>query len=152
MLITFGKYKKSSVASVVLKDPDYVRWVLRQENPEGALSKVKNEMKNLIAAFDSMPIMRKCNGLNCQEKSTLFSTYSGSASSLFFWCDLCNPYQCGANKGKLTTHKTYKEALEHIDFSCNGTKAGYKAIIRGLAIAKGLPKRSGEVQIAAFFA
>lgn len=84
MLITFGKHNQSSVASVVLKNPDYVRWVLRQENPERALSKVKNEMENLIAAFDSKPIMRKCSGLNCQEKATLFSTYSGSASSLFF--------------------------------------------------------------------
>ena len=152
MLITFGKHKGTSIPSVVLKEPDYVRWVLGQHNAEGALAKVEAEMKELVASFDAKPIARGCAGHICKANATCFSTYFGSPSSLHFWCDSCDPYQSGANKGKLSKCKTYQEALAHIEFSCKGTRTGYKAIIRELALAKGLTQRSGEAQIAAFFA
>jgi hypothetical protein len=51
----------------------------------------------------------------------------------------------------LTEVRTYREALEHVEFTCGGGKADYKAIIRDFALAKGLPQRSGEKQIEAFF-
>jgi len=52
----------------------------------------------------------------------------------------------------LTVVRTYSDALHYIEWTVRGVKSGYKAIIRALALRKGLPKRSGDAQVDAFFA
>jgi hypothetical protein len=44
MVITFGEHKGKSVELIMLKEPSYVKWVLDQLNPPGALLPVKNEI------------------------------------------------------------------------------------------------------------
>lgn len=152
MQVTFGKHKGKSVGYLLLKEPDYLKWLLEQPKSEGAMAKVKAEAIRLISIFNSKPFIRKCEGKNCQAPVSKYTTYRGSTSSISYWCDSCDPYQLGAMKGKLSEHSTYNEAIRHIELTCGATKDGYKSIIRELALSKGLPKRSGESQIDAFFA
>lgn len=152
MQVTFGKHAGKSVGYLILKEPDYLKWLLKQQNLEGPMAKVKVEAIRLISIFNSKPFIRKCEGENCQAPVSKYTTYKGSTSSLSYWCGKCDPYQSGAIMGKLSEHSTYDEAIRHIELTCGATKDGYRAIIRELAISKGLPKRSGESQIGAFFA
>ena len=45
MDITIGKHKGKSVAEVILKNPDYVLWVLQNSNAEGSLKLIQNDSK-----------------------------------------------------------------------------------------------------------
>jgi hypothetical protein len=47
--------------------------------------------------------------------------------------------------------KNYKGALQHVEWTCGGVKSAYKSMIRAVALAKGLPERSGDKEIDAFF-
>ena len=152
MQVTFGKHNGKSVGYLILKEPDYLMWLLKQPNSEGPMAKVKVEAIRLISIFNSKSFIRKCEGKNCQTPVSKYTTYTGSTSSLSYWCESCDPYQLGALKGKLSEHVSYDEAIKHIQLTCGATKAGYKAIVRELALSKGLPERSGESQIDAFFA
>ena len=152
MLVTFGKHKGKCVEYLLLKEPDYMKWLLGQSKSEGSMAKVKAEAIRLISIFDSKPFIRQCDGENCRAAASKYTTYRGSPSSLNYWCGSCDPYQLGAMRGKLSEHSSYNEALKHIALTCGDTKQGYKAIVRELAISKGLPQRSGESQILAFFA
>jgi len=70
--------------------------------------------------------------------------------TLMFWCDDCDPYGSGARTGTLTILRTYEEALRHVDWTGNRRRDWKRKIIRKLAEAKGLPKRVGAKQAAAF--
>jgi hypothetical protein len=58
----------------------------------------------------------------------------------------------GALDGKLVELKTYRKALQHVALTCGERKGRYRAIIKSIALAKGLPKRSRQQHIHAFFA
>jgi len=151
MLVTFGKHKGKSLETLVIKEPDYIKWVLDQYAAEGPLAKLREEAVRLTSIFDNKPILRQCLGHQCTKRSVRFTAYTGVWSPLYYWCAKCDPYEQGALKGKLTVLTRYREALQHVEFSCYGDKAGYKAIIRDIALAKGLPQRSGESQVESFF-
>jgi hypothetical protein len=44
-----------------------------------------------------------------------------------------------------------RKALQHIALTCGERKSRYKEIIKSIALAKGLPKRSRQQQIDALF-
>jgi hypothetical protein len=153
MLVTFGKkHQGKTVESLILKEPDYIKWVLEQPNPTGGLARVKAEALRLIGIFDQKPIMGPCNGHGCKQPPVRFSAYAGNSEALYQWCDSCNPYEAGAVSGKLAEIKTYRDALRHVEWTDGGVKSGYKAIVKAMALRKGLPKRSGDAQVKAFFA
>jgi hypothetical protein len=60
-----------------------------------------------------------------------------------WWCDDCDPYQMGAREGKLSSIKTYQDAiLLHLQFR---TPKGFlKDLVKIIAIGKGLPRRVGQ--------
>lgn len=150
MHISIGKHEGKSVGNVVVKEPGYTKWVLAQPNVNGELLKMKTEMDRLVQIFDCKKIIRKCDGNDCSKPAVKYTAYANNPSSLNVWCDTCDPYQAGAIRGKLTELKTYKDALDYVDMSCNATKAIYKTIISEMAAAKGLKKRSSNDEIDRF--
>ena len=152
MLVSFGKHKGKTVARLVTKEADYVKWVLGQPDATGGLARLRSEMIRLIHIFDSKPIIGTCYHRGCERPPTRFSAYVGAEGGLFAWCDLCDPYEAGAFPGRLAIVRSYKDGLQHVESTCEGRKAGYRAIIREMAIRKGLPKRSGEAALDGFFA
>jgi hypothetical protein len=135
---------------VVLKDPDYVQWMLTQSEPSGALARVRAEALRLMATFDAKALVAPCSGHGCRRLATRFSAYAGNTGLLNQWCD-CDPYQTGAAPGKLRILHTYRQGLAHVEQRCGGLKSGYRKIIKLMAQAKGLPTRVGDQQAAAFF-
>lgn len=150
MNVGFGKHKDKSVAILVLKDPEYVLWVLRQPNPSGPLARVQAEVKRLIGIFDSKPLQKKCCNTNCSNLATQCSIYLGNVSRLFWWCSTCDPRQRGAIEVNLTLIRSYREVLQHCALY-NVRKVDIGKLILSFAQAKGLPKRVGEVQAEEFF-
>lgn len=151
MLVPFGKHQGKTVGTLVLKHPDYIKWVLAQQGPTGGLKRIRDEAERLIRIFDAKPILGACSGRNCKRPPVIFSAADRSSSLLYQWCDSCDPYQSGAAPGKLTVVRTYRAALNHVESTCGGVKSSYKTIIGVIAQRKGLPKRSGERQVDAFF-
>lgn len=150
MHVTVGKHAGKSVELLILKFPDYVHWLLKT-SVSGPLLIVKTHIKTLIAKFDAKPLLRDCRGHNCNLKATRATVY-GINLTPEWWCANCDPYQLGANPGKLQAVKTYGNALDHVEFYCSSRKSDFQEIIKYLAQAKGLPSRAGEVQCKAFFA
>lgn len=151
MKVGFGKHKDKSVATIVLKEPGYVAWVLSESRPSGPLARVKAEAQRLIAFFDSKPYQRRCHGHGCTKSATYCTVYRNNVYGPMWWCDDCNPYQMGATDGKLSGIRTYNDAINHCNVFCTRRDA-LKDLVKIMAHAKGLPKRVGEKQAAEFFA
>ena len=149
MLVTFGKHQGKTVESLILKEPDYIKWVLEQASPSGGLARVQTEALRLIGIFDQKPITRDCMGHGCKRPAVRFTAYARNSADLYPWCATCDPYQAGAIGGKLTEIKTYRDAIHHVTWTDGGVKAGYKSIVKAMALRKGLPQRSGAAQMAA---
>lgn len=144
-----GVHKGKSMEELVLKEPAYVHWLLEQ-TPSGALLAMKNEAKQLIAKFDAKPYVVPCFE-RCSRPATRLSVYLSNLAP-YWWCSDCDPYGQGASDGKLQILRTYVAALSHVQFFCGGKKADYRALIKDMAKAKGLPARVGEAQLKEFFA
>lgn len=108
-----------------------------------------DEFKRLIAKFDARPFETPCAG--CGATATRASAYRNS-SSLMFWCDNCDPYSSGADRGKLTMIRTYQEALRHVGGTFTAPRTEKRNIILALAHGKGLAKRLTEDAAKAFLA
>lgn len=152
MEITFGKHAGKSLELLLLKEPAYIAWMLGQQNTMGAMKHAQNEARRLIARFNSKPFIPNCFGKQAPEhKATRCTVYGNNVTAPCWWCISCDPYQSGANSGKLQSVSTYEDALNHVGFWCGGRASDYKSLIKDLAQAKGLPARVGEKQATAFF-
>lgn len=151
MNITFGKQKGKTVENLVLKEPEYIHWMLGV-NATGALLRIQEHANLLISMFNSKPLLRRCAGSNCQAAASRVTVYMDNIFSPYWWCDNCDPYQQGANEGKLHVIRTYEDALNHVALYCRGRKEDFREIIKMLAVTKGLPARSGNKECDAFFA
>ena len=150
MEVTFGKHKGSSVEFLVLKQADYVTWLLEQTDAYGALQRVRKHAKGLILSFDAKRVLKKCYG-RCDKVATYCTVYSDNVLQPYWWCDTCDPYQSGASRGKLHPIRAYEDALGHASLYCRGRRDDYRELILEIARAKGLPDRVGEAQARAFF-
>lgn len=151
MIIPFGKYRGKSVEWLVLKAPDYLKWVLEQAAPTGPLAAVKSQALRLISLFDAKPILKPCSGSNCSKTAIRFSAYQGVPFGMYAWCETCDSYRLGAAPWKLTDIKTYSDALKFVRQHCDGRGPEYRAAIDTIARAKGFPDRSSEPRIHKFF-
>ncbi len=150
MQVTFGKHDGKSVEWLVLKEPDYIKWVL-QQSASGKMLQVKTHAAALIKKFDAKPLLKTCRAEDCSEKATRVTVYLDNLLPVW-WCANCNPYQLGANSGKLQVISTYAQALSHVEFYCKGRKSDSAEIVKYLAQARGLPSRVSETHAQAFFA
>ena len=149
MIITIGKkHNGKSTELVLLKEPDYVRWVLNKSNASGPLLRIKNNFLELIEIFNNKDLITNCH--RCQEPATRLSFYIGNTIPMS-WCSKCDPYSQGAIDGKLNIFSDYNSALQFIEYYGGGNKSAYKHIIRNIASLKGLPDRVGEKQAHDFF-
>lgn len=150
MLLTFGKHQGSTVAEIVLKESDYLIWMLGQQNPTGPMAQACAEARRLIAIFDDKPFLHQCMGHDCDAQATRITVYGQNIQPVY-WCDACDPYSMGAASGKIQAIKRYCDAVQHVSFWCQGRKSDLKELIRSMARAKGLPARVGVQQAEAFF-
>jgi hypothetical protein len=125
MIINFGKHRGKSVEWLVLKAPDYLKWILEQSAPTGNLASVKAEALRLVLLFDGKQITKECCGSNCRNTAIQFTAYVGNPSLIYAWCDTCDPYQLGATRWKLRFIKTYEEALNYVKRDCDGRRSDY---------------------------
>ena len=150
MKVGFGKHNGKSVETIILKEPSYIEWALAQASSSGTLARLKGEAQRLIAIFDAKPYRTKCYGHGCSKLATRCSVYLRNVYGPMWWCDDCDPYQRGADDGKLSVVRTYRDALEHCTLFCTNRSA-VESLVRALAQAKGLPQRVSEKQSAEFF-
>ncbi|HDR9019336.1 TPA: hypothetical protein QDB15_006668 [Burkholderia vietnamiensis] len=148
MKLTFGKYKGTEARKLLFDDPAYVRWLLGESGASGGMLAAQKEFTRLIAALDKKPFAGDCAG-GCKQPATRASAYANSPT-LFSWCDDCDPYSKGALPGKLRTVRTYADAERHVNLTAEGHRATLKAIIRELAMEKGMAKRFTASALAAF--
>lgn len=146
MNLHFGKYVGKTTQLLVLKEPQYVHWLLG-ENPSGPLLAAKSQIIKHIAAFDGKPLTTNC--LGCKSPACLCTVYDNAVSPMW-WCDACDPYQQGAVNGRLTELRTYRDALSHVKWRCGERTTDYRELIKTMAQAKGLPARVGAAQTESF--
>ncbi len=150
MRIDFGIHNGKSVELVVLKDPGYVKWVLEETRPSRGLLLLREEISRLLKIFDEKPILARCNGRGCNNKATRVSVYRRSVDPSW-WCDNCFPSQQSAFEDKPRMISTYKDALNHVAYSCRGKQSDYETLIYALAQAKGLISNVDEANTQEFF-
>lgn len=146
-----GKY----LIHLLITEVSYIDRILKKTDATGRLAEDIENLKSIIAVFDSIPFACICEQTECKRTATCYSTYIGSSKSMYFWCDTCDINSAGANNSKLTKNKTYQDALKHIarnqdSLGRKPTKTAYNNIIYALAHAKGLQGRSKR-EIARFF-
>jgi hypothetical protein len=145
MRIKTGKKAGKTTQELLLKEPDWAQW-MAENHPDSIVSK---DFRDLRQTFDGKEFTAECAG--CGDTATRATAYRKTGRNIMFWCGDCNPYGSGAVQGTLTVIKTFNDALRHVDSTCNGVRSEKRAIIRGLAEGKGLPRRVGEAQATAFF-
>lgn len=148
MKVDFGKFHGKTIELLVLKEPDYIDWFLRDIGDKKP--HINAEIMRLLRRFDQKEFSEKCMGRRCTAIATKMTAYQSNLTP-HWWCDDCNPYQTGALDGKLSHIKTYKDALQHVWFYCKGNKKDAKRLVLNLARGKGLPARVGETAATKFF-
>src|ERR1035437_4776817 len=111
MTFTFGKHYGESVEFVVLADPSYIGWLLREPYPKRQMRVVKEEVQRLLTLFDAKPFTYKCSGDDCICPATRVWFSRRRAQAPEWWCEACDPYQTGTPPGKLRMFRTYADAL-----------------------------------------
>jgi hypothetical protein len=150
MVLHFGKHSGKLLEILVLKEPDYVAWMLGENGATGALRQAQQEAARLVRLLDQKPFIEPCRAPGCGNVATRGSVYRGGVWPAW-WCDTCDPDQLGASPGKLDIIQTYGDALSYVNMCCGGRKQALRVLIKALAQAKGLPERVSETQAVAFF-
>ncbi|AZU64411.1 hypothetical protein [Neobacillus mesonae] len=141
MNFSFGKYKGKPVAWVVIEDPDYISWFIRQEMKH---RKEYGFSIEIIKRFDEIPFSNAscCARYHCQNPVEYLCLYDLEYSGENWVCDYCDPWSLWVRENKLTTVNKYEETI--------GLRNRAK-IIKAFARAKGLPERITEKGLREFF-
>ena len=151
MQVTIGKHAGKSVELLMLKEPNYINWVLDEQSPTGDLANIKRHVQQLIKILDTKAFTKnQCWSKSCKKKATKFTVYADNLDP-YWWCNTCDPYQTGSNSGKLQSPVKYQSALQHAKLICRNRKSDYTDIIKMISQGKGLPGRVGEAQAQKFF-
>src|SRR5438552_2009354 len=121
MFIQFGKHWGTSIELLLLKQPDYIRWMLSQQGTTRNFCEARQEACRLIRAFNEKPILKPCQNLECGNCATRATVYQGSVRPIW-WCNHCDPYRLGASPGKLHIIQTYGDAGCYVGTFCSGRK------------------------------
>lgn len=132
---------------MMITEPGSFSWILGLKDVYGEMAIKKPKAWKLVERLDAKPMARPCSG-NCGNPATRGSAYN-STMGVYCWCDTCNPYMAGADKGKLTLLHGYMDVLSYAGTYLN--KSNTKKLIRHWAELKGLPERLGSVAEAKFF-
>jgi hypothetical protein len=149
MMIAFGKHAGKSLEYLILRQPDYVMWMLDQKAATDWFADAKRELRTLIASFDQKPMVIECYA-DCGNCATRGSVGRGFTLP-YWWCDACDPCQLGASPSSLVIIRTYLDVVGYVAMRCGGRRADLRKLIRELAHAKGLPTRAGRDDVVGFF-
>jgi hypothetical protein len=149
MQATIGVHKGTSMEILVLKQPDYINWLLPYD-ARGPLGVMKTEALRLIEVFDAKEIVAACSADGCKRAASRFSMYGDDVSPMC-WCAECDPHLLGAQRGKIHLMQTYRECLAHVTKRCGARKRAYVENIERVSRVKGLGARVGVPQAEAFF-
>lgn len=142
MNFTFGKYKDKPVAWVLLSNPDYFKWMKK----EGITDKKEYQFAlELLQTLEAKPFSgARCSG-GCKGANipTRLSLYQGRNNMDMWFCDSCDPYECGAILGKLSTISRFNEFV-----NCGSQKNG---LIKTYCKAKGVPSKKTSSSLEAYF-
>jgi hypothetical protein len=67
MQMGFGKHASKSHEWMLVRQPDYVKWVLDEEGPSGRLADAQRQFRRLISQFNASPFLEKCFAVGCLE-------------------------------------------------------------------------------------
>lgn len=142
MDFSFGKHEDKSVAWVLLSHPDYLKWMKEQ----GMTDKKEYQFAlKLLQILEEKPFSKvRCSG-SCKGSNdvTRLSLYQGRNNMNMWFCDSCDPYECGAISGKLSTIKTFNAFLN------NGTQKN--GLLKTYCKAKGVPDRKTNASLKTYF-
>lgn len=150
MKATVGAHLGEHMEVLMLNRPDYINWLLPYD-AKLPLAVMKEEALRLVQVFDAKPFRTSCNTSGCNQPATRWSVYKDGLAPIC-WCADCDPHGLGAQVDKLRIGRTYRDALAHVTRNCGKKQAGFKTIIRHLAMTKGLGQRVGDRHAIAFFA
>ncbi len=150
MDLTFGKYRGVALEHVLLTNPDYIDWMRSEDDPTPLLRAARTEARLLVRIFDRKPFVEKCHSTKCANTATR-GTVHGANIQLVCWCAGCNPYQLGADDGRLQIVSRFDDVSGHVAFHCNGREQDYRRLVRNLAEAKGLMGRVTRESALEFF-
>jgi hypothetical protein len=146
MRLQYGRYQGRTAETLLLRAPDYALWVLRHR-PDGKLAQCFRE---LIAAFNARPLQSPCQA--CGAQATRAAALP-ERSELYFFCDACALYPDAAPFGAAQDLRTLAQLADHVERTARRrATARFRALVRGMAQAKGLPRRITESAAEAFFA
>jgi hypothetical protein len=149
MLATIGAHKGTSMDILVLKQPDYINWLLPYD-AKGPLEAMKTEAVRLVDVFDAKELVVSCSGDGCKRAASRFSMYGADVTPMC-WCADCDPHLLGAKPGKIQVMQTYRDCMAHVTRHCGAQKNAYIEVIKRVARVKGMGARVGELQAQTFF-
>lgn len=76
----FGKHSDKSIEVLLLKDPDYVFWMLDLEDSAGSMARACAEASRLIAIFDEKPMLGTCAASLWERQVTTATCSSGATT------------------------------------------------------------------------
>ena len=126
MRLRFGRYAGMTTEALVLRRPDYVVWMLREE-PDGMVGR---EFADLIQRFDAQ-IRGAADGAAClaaPNQTDLVVSDTVEAECLAV---------CGLNR-----IDGFWDAVAHIERTgARGRRQALRRLVRNLALARGMPRR-----------
>jgi len=140
-----GKHAGKTTEEVLMKQPDFARWYVRN-HPDSPHAKAFGQCAK---AFGEKPFTEKCQG-KCGNRATRATAYRGT-HGLMFWCNDCNPVSSGAEGQKLSVVRTIRDVLDHIELTANGNRDYMRRIVRELAEGKGLKSPISKKKLETFF-
>jgi hypothetical protein len=151
MRLCFGKHRGEALEVVFLRDPEYVRWILRLEcRTTEWMTWARQESFRLVGIFDSKPLLRSCEGHGCTNPATRGGVVLGSVAPRWY-CDDCDLYRLAGEPGRVRVLRSFQDAVNHVYYSCPCPESSLKALVRVMALAKGFPDQAGEREAVAFF-
>lgn len=143
----FGKHINKTIREILVREPDYVRWIIELKNTYGSMEYFQKLFRELVLLFNTTHT-EKC--IRCGFDASSLSFYMGNPTDPYFWCYKCVKERPGgfADPGKLVYSKiNYFSILGnlHRRYMDNrgrlrklATKAEIRKIYTGLFKGKGM--------------
>lgn len=146
MRMTFGKRKGMTIEELVLRDPNYIIWMLGLEDPQGEMPFVCEEVRKLIDIFDRKRFVNPCQGRDCPKPATR-CTVSHHGLVPIVWCDTCVRQGIFQIDYEVTDYLNAATILNKL----GGSPWDLPKLIQPIAQAKGLPANAAERDMHLFF-
>ncbi len=134
MIIQSGAKQGKSTQQIILKEPDWADFFVGK-NPT---SKLAVEFKTHINDLNKKNFVKKC--MTCSKTAERCTGYQGNTTDLYFWCNTCDPYSQGANKGKLSILISYEDVIRFAKQNSQSSRGAQRDLIGIWATGKGMPK------------